>query len=493
MDELLRHGDVPFGGVGDGVKAPDSQKLKQKARAAAGKVKSCAMAVKGVVDRHPISPLLYLVILALAAGAFIFKSTYIKAYAVSVDGVEMAVVSDTGEVAEAVSLVESRVADVLGESYACPAEVTYTPIYSTEAELTGTESLEEYLYEAAHAVMDVYVLTVGGQEFGIAASQEELQAMLDQVAAPYMTENTVSYSFVEEVTITTREMASNTEFSDLDAILAQLTVNTIEEAVYVVEKGDTFVAIAKKLGMTMDELSALNPDVTPSKLWIDQELVIQQSVPFLSVQTVDNLTYEEVIESPIVYTETDTMYEGDTKVTEQGLDGLAMVNADVTYVNGYETGRTVITSTTLEEATTTYALMGTKEKPRTASKGYFITPVASYTITSKYGYRTLNGKREFHTGVDFAASYGTAIRAADGGTVTYAGWKGNYGKLVIITHDDGSQTYYAHNSSLLVSKGDKVYQGQTIAKMGSTGRSTGNHCHFEIRINGETVNPLNYL
>lgn len=493
MDELLRHGDLPFGGDNDGVKTPVGQTLKEKTRAAAGKVKNCAVAVKGVVDRHPISPLFYLVILALAAGVVIFKSTYIEAYAVNVDGVEMAVVTDASEVDEAVSQVESRVADVLGESYDCPAEVSVTAIYSTEEEVTGTEALEEYLYESAHPVMDVYVLTVGGQEFGMAASEEELQALLDQVAAPYMTENTISYSFVEEVTITTREMPSNTEFGNLAPVLAALTVNTIEEAVYVVEKGDTFTAIAKKLGMTMDELSALNPDVTPAKLWIGQELIIQQSVPFLSVQTVDNLTYEEVIKSPIVYTETDTMYIGDTQVTEQGMDGLARVNADVTYVNGYETGRTVITSTTLEEATTTYALTGTKEKPKTASKGYYITPVASYTITSKYGYRTLNGRREFHTGVDFAAAYGTKIRAADGGTVTYAGWKGNYGKLVIITHDDGSQTYYAHCSSLLVSRGDKVYQGQTIAKMGSTGRSTGNHCHFEIRINGKTVNPLKYL
>lgn len=487
MDELLRHGEVPFSGDSGAAPSP-----KEQVRKAAEKVRGAARAVKGAVDRHPVSPLFYVVILAIVAGVFVFRSTYVKAYAVSVDGVEMALVTDASAVDEAVSSVESRVADVLGTSYACAAEVTLTPVYSTEEELTGTEALEEYLYESSHAVMDTFVLTVDGVEIGSAASEADIQALLDEVAAPYMTENTVSYQFVEDVSVTTREAASTTEF-DLEAMLGALTYFTIEEAFYTVEKGDTFVAISKELGMTMDELSALNPDVTPAKLWVGQQLTIQQAVPFLSVQTVENQTYEEVIASPIVYTETDSLYVGDTQVTEQGKDGLALVNADVTYVNGYETGRTVITSTTLEEATTTYALKGTKEKPKTASKGYFITPVASYTITSKYGYRTLNGKREFHTGVDFAASYGTKVRAADGGTVTYAGWKGNYGKLVIITHDDGSQTYYAHNSSLLVSKGDKVYQGQTIAKMGATGRATGSHCHFEIRINGSTVNPLKYL
>ena len=85
------------------------------------------------------------------------------------------------------------------------------------------------------------------------------------------------------------------------------------------------------------------------------------------------------------------------------------------------------------------------------------------------------------------------IVAADGGTVTYAQYTGGYGNLVKISHGKGVETYYAHNSSFLVKVGDKVAKGQPIALMGSTGRSTGSHCHFEIRINGVTYNPLNYL
>ena len=88
---------------------------------------------------------------------------------------------------------------------------------------------------------------------------------------------------------------------------------------------------------------------------------------------------------------------------------------------------------------------------------------------------------------------GSNVLAADGGTVTYAGYSGAYGYLVIIDHQNGMETRYAHNSSLLVSKGDKVYQGQHIAESGNTGRSTGPHCHFEIRVNGVAKNPINYL
>ena len=137
--------------------------------------------------------------------------------------------------------------------------------------------------------------------------------------------------------------------------------------------------------------------------------------------------------------------------------------------------------------------MGTKERPKTASKGTYLWPVSSHRINSYFGGRKIFGSYSYHSGLDIHAVYGEAVKAADGGTVTFAGYKGSYGNLVIIRHDNGVETYYAHNSSLVVSAGQKVYQGQTIAKAGSTGRSTGVHCHFEVRVRGTAVNPLNYL
>ena len=98
-----------------------------------------------------------------------------------------------------------------------------------------------------------------------------------------------------------------------------------------------------------------------------------------------------------------------------------------------------------------------------------------------------------HTGLDIAAPRGTKISAAASGTVVFAGTKGSFGKMVVISHGNGVQTYYAHCSSLLVSKGDTVKQGQAIAKVGKTGNATGNHLHFEVRVNGNYTNPLNYV
>lgn len=100
---------------------------------------------------------------------------------------------------------------------------------------------------------------------------------------------------------------------------------------------------------------------------------------------------------------------------------------------------------------------------------------------------------EFHTGYDIPASYGAAVVAAEAGTVIYAGWMNGYGNTIMIDHGGGLVTLYGHNSSLTVSKGDTVSRGQQVAKIGSTGNSTGNHCHFEVRVNGSHTSPEPYL
>ena len=110
-------------------------------------------------------------------------------------------------------------------------------------------------------------------------------------------------------------------------------------------------------------------------------------------------------------------------------------------------------------------------------------------ITSPYGMRW----GAMHSGVDIGSAQGTAIKAADNGTVTFSGWNGGYGYIVKIDHGNGTSTTYAHASKLLVSKGDSVTKGQVIALVGNTGNSYGAHLHFEIHVNGKHVNPLNYF
>jgi murein DD-endopeptidase MepM/ murein hydrolase activator NlpD len=129
------------------------------------------------------------------------------------------------------------------------------------------------------------------------------------------------------------------------------------------------------------------------------------------------------------------------------------------------------------------------------ASGALTWPAPSTYVTSSYGYRNhpIFGTSRFHSGVDIAADYGDPIAAADSGTVIYSDWMSGYGYTVIIDHGNGISTLYAHNSSLYVGNGQYVNKGQQIAGAGSTGYSTGPHLHFEVRVNGSTINPMSYF
>jgi len=126
--------------------------------------------------------------------------------------------------------------------------------------------------------------------------------------------------------------------------------------------------------------------------------------------------------------------------------------------------------------------------------GAMLWPMAG-PVTSEFGWRVhpITGTQKFHSGVDIGGDYGQPIAAAQGGTVEYAGWISGYGNAVIISHGGGISTLYGHCQSLAVGVGQQVSQGETIAYCGSTGNSTGPHCHFEVRQGGEPISPYSYL
>lgn len=186
------------------------------------------------------------------------------------------------------------------------------------------------------------------------------------------------------------------------------------------------------------------------------------------------------------------------KIKEEQEDKLEEINIGMQVVyttDSLETQNTVEVASAMDTTESELSkLVEEQEKIKSATLDgvYFAVKPVSGNITSRFGANE-SIRDHTHKGMDIAAPKGTPIKAAAEGTVTYSGWMGGYGNLVILSHGNGIQTYYGHCSKLNVSKGDTVTAGDVIALVGSTGNSTGNHLHFEIRKNGQQINPQRYL
>lgn len=232
--------------------------------------------------------------------------------------------------------------------------------------------------------------------------------------------------------------------------------------------------------------AALNTLTTKEELFRQ----IMDGTRMLHLITTEDATYEAPIPYKTDFTESDTLYQDQEKITSPGKDGRKYVVGEIIRIDGKDTNeRNEIEVTVLQEPVAAKALRGTKPTPQTISTGEYILPIKDKDVTSLYGQRW--GRT--HEGIDFGADVGTPVYAADTGKVTSSGYLAGFGLCVEIDHGEGVTTLYAHLSESFVEVGEKVEQGDVIAKSGNTGYSTGPHLHFGIYIMGESVNPAPYL
>ena len=177
---------------------------------------------------------------------------------------------------------------------------------------------------------------------------------------------------------------------------------------------------------------------------------------------------------------------------ETGINDLVSVDEVVSKLYVEKKTEVKVAQNTSSRASAGYVNTNTTTSGGKTSLGISLIRPISGTITSRFGARS-SIRSSAHTGLDISAPKGTPIKAAASGTVTFAGWKGSYGYMLVISHGNGVQTYYAHCNQLYASVGQSVSQGETIAAVGSTGNSTGPHLHLEVRVNGVAYNPQNYV
>ena len=446
------------------------------------------------MERHKLHPAVFLGVACTLAVIIAFCSEYTIGTTVRYDGEVIGAVESESTAEAARSRLETITTRTLGETFTIDDSlIQYSSGLLKRQDVVDGETFEEDLSEEIGLVTSAYCLYVDGERIGATPYEGALEELMEQMKEAVTNEDTISCDFAEDVEVR-QEYVSTDEIMNLGYLAEILYSTKTAEVTYEVKKGDTWSEIAEEHGLTTQELLALNPGYNINKLQIGEVLTLSASVPYLTMTVVQRERYVEDVMYDIEYTDSANLYKGDYKITSPGQYGAADVVATVTYVNGEETERTVLSSVTLREPVTEQRLQGTKARPTWLPTGSFRWPVSG-RVTSYFGGRKSPGGigSTNHKGIDIAAPRGTPVYAADGGTVTYAGWMSGYGYLVRINHGNGYETYYGHNSSLTVSVGQKVYKGQQIARVGSTGNSTGNHCHFEIRYNGVAKNPLNYL
>lgn len=427
----------------------------------------------------------------------------IEAYEILVDGIRYAVVGSQTEANDVLKKIAEKHLPRAGELTLGQNEMSENVIVEQEQVSGEKEELPETTQGKTEVVELEEALPCESVAQVVHVDSFEVEEeQVPEGGGQKIKRSVESFDFNEEVMIRNvyvnqEEILNETEAEE------QLLASTHEIADYILVEGDNIWDIAMEYDTTIERLFEINPQITnETKLQIGEVIKVEKNTPILSITTVEEATYKQLVPADIQYVEFSNLYEGQTQVYQEGRDGLKEVTVSVTKVNGKETSRELVSETILTEPVIKVIGYGVKEKPvveqpktesdtTTSGNGSFIHPLkGSGYISSGYGSRW----GSFHKGLDFAAPAGTPIYASKGGKVVYSGYNsGGYGKLVIIEHSNGDQTYYAHCSKLYVNVGDSVSQGDRIAGVGSTGDSTGNHLHFEIRKNGTPVNPSKYL
>lgn len=439
---------------------------------------------------------------ALALGSMVFEYVINQPYAlaVQVNGETVGYVANEDVFDTAREDVMERISYAGSDKTELTIEPSYT-IAVAHHMLDENEMADAIIQSAGDQIGEGTALYLDGELTAVCSDGDALRAYFTSRLEPYEVPDdpNVSVGFNKQVTLEDGLYFKDSlqDYADVEKALSDVKQ---AQKVYTVKTGDTLWDIAHKNDLTFRELCALNtnfkgePLNEKSNIREGDELIVTKEEAALEVRITRIETREEEVAFAIETTKSNEYTKGTTKVLQEGQNGLRRV----TFQNVYDTNnvlveQTILSTEVIKEPVNKKVVQGTK-KVKSSTKfitgsGQFIWPVPNYRYCSRwYGGR--------HRGVDICAPAGTPIYASAGGTVTKAGYNKagagtGYGYSVIINHGGGYSSVYAHCLSLTVSAGQTVKQGQLIGYVGSTGRSTGNHCHFEIRLNGSYIPPQN--
>lgn len=425
--------------------------------------------------------------------------------------VSLGYVADENVYLDAETLANERLN--LGESETASSQQTEVsiekPTYKirvvSKNELTDSSALCDALIENSQSnITNACGIYVDGEFLCAVKNETDATSVFDEILeANKPADGEGIVGFVEDIEYVQGLYPDNDEtIWDAAKLKAKLATNKTEAVYHIVQDGDTLYDIALKYDTTIEQLYAMNPDMGEN-IYMGDKIIVSMEVNYVRVKVMKTEVRTEEIPYETVKTESSSLYKGTQRIKTEGSAGLAQVTELVSYVDGVKISTEEIDRVTVREPVDREILVGTKSLAIsggggtiTPTNGRFVWPVIGlHSISRSYGYASSSYASGYHTGIDITGggAYGRTIVAADAGTVVQAGYNGSYGNCIIIQHSGGVRTLYAHCSSLNVSVGQYVYQGQAIGRVGNSGFSFGAHLHFEVHVNGRKVNPNPYL
>jgi len=434
----------------------------------------------------------------IIGGVTAYASTTSAAVYIVVNGERTGLVSSPQEGKNLVDSILYKDGQAVGQTAMTHDQIEYESVRVKNSTLRQEKASEQDLQSTLTYYVYGTELSISGTPVAVLPNEEELQKVLkdyqDFYTKPSDSNKVNSVKFEEE--FSSRQIETTPDkVQSAEVALAILTSGKSTTKEYTVQSGDSWWLVARKNNMRTKEVLAGNPGATEDSVLHEGEKInLVEVQPYLTVTSEGVRTVTEIIPFEVV-TKTDyNLASGKSVVKQQGSDGSKQVTYSYVERNGKTIDQEVLNEDTVTKPVTQVVSKGpARTTVSYVSRGSgqisgLVWP-ASGSISSYYGYR----HGGFHTGVDIATDKGDPYVAAAAGTVVAAGWDGGYGKTILIDHGNGVMTRYAHSTQLLVSTGQYVNKGQTIGLVGSTGNSTGPHLHFEVIINGDTVNPLSYL
>ena len=437
--------------------------------------------------------ILPIVSFAFLIGVIRYGSGLEYGISVEVSGKEIGIISEESDFDRAEREALQRISYSNEDDIDLSAKLSLKIISDNDHLLSSDQLANKMLEASDEELTEAYGIYIDGQFIGAVNDKDPVQDALNERLLNYKVEGNVRDITYKNKIEYSKGIYLSSSILDQKATIEKLTSSVSKRSVYIAQSGDTAVSVCRKYNMKMDDFHKINP-LFSGTVRAGQMLNVTETESYLPVQYVIDVDTISILDYETVEVETSSLNVGVRQTLVNGEKGEKHTSYEITYVDGIERSRKVTGTQITREPVVEEIGIGTysahPDSPSTilTGTGQFGWPVNGGYISDPF----LSNRN--HKGLDIAAPSGTEIYAAADGQVIAAGWNSfGYGNVVQISHDEAYQTVYGHMSKVLVTEGQYVRRGQLIGLVGTTGNSTGNHCHFEVRYMGVCKNPANYL